>query len=291
MDYGICLTAVYPQAIEDSELLISLIRKVAGDKLFQCVEYYFEGSIEEEIKIHEVIKECGLSSVYLAGFEIKRGKWSITASDEQQRRDAVELLKKQYEHACRLGADKVVILSGPVEENVPEEKVVEQARRSLQEIDIFCTEIIPEIALEFFPTKREPFLALGNTEMVKKVYEHTDWKHIGITFDTSHVAQIGEDVVTSFRTLMPWTHHLHLANSMSADKTSPLYGDKHPLFTLENGDFSVEQIKTVYRQLQEEGLLKNVEICSVEVISRGDEESYYTEIVQEASTIWERRNG
>ena len=40
---GICLTAVYPQAMYDSGLLKELLEKTAVQGVFNCVEFYFEG--------------------------------------------------------------------------------------------------------------------------------------------------------------------------------------------------------------------------------------------------------
>ena len=48
MKKGICLTAVYPQAMYDSGLLKELLEKTAVQGIFNCVEFYFEGKAGEE---------------------------------------------------------------------------------------------------------------------------------------------------------------------------------------------------------------------------------------------------
>lgn len=105
-----------------------------------------------------------------------------------------------------------------------------QACKSFEEIGTGIGGNGPEITLEFFNDEGEPELAVGKVPFVRKLYEQTQGCGIGITFDTSHVAQMGTDVETSFASLAPWIRHLHLANSVSANRNNPLFGDKHPLF-------------------------------------------------------------
>lgn len=285
MKKGICLTAVYPQAMSSADLMINLLRRIKEEGIYQCAEIYFEGNEEDEKRIRDVLAETGLSAVYLAGFPLKRDGISISDEDEDKRRKAVEVCLGYYESACRIGAEKMLILSGPRWESGDREKLVRQMRRSLSELAEAANGRETEITMEFFPSQREPFLAVGNTELVRDIYQGFENK-IGITFDTSHVAQMKEDVLESFRVLKPWIHHLHLANSMSADQTHELYGDRHPLFTLENGDFSMEEIRKIYQRMQEEKLLQDVSVCSMEIISRGSEDWYYEEIKKEADYIW-----
>lgn len=288
MKKGICLTAVYPQAMSHLELLTELFWKVKAEGIYECVEFYFEGTEEEEQRIRSVLEETGLSAVYLAGFPVKRDRISISDENEEVRRKAVERCLDYYVHAQRIGAEKMLILSGPVWEQENKEKLIARMRKSFLELAEASAGQKTEITLEFFPSKREPFLAVGDTELVKEIYQGFENK-IGITFDTSHVAQMQEDVLQSFQSLKPWIHHLHLANSMSADESHELYGDRHPLFSLENGDFSIEEIRDIYQRMQKEHLLQEVSICSMEIISRGNEDWYYEEIKKEANHIWKER--
>lgn len=290
MKKGICLTAIYPQAMNRQELLTELFWKIKKEGIYQCAEFYFEGNAEAEKRIRKVLKETGLSAVYLAGFPLKRDHISVCDENEERRREAVKLCLEYYEHAKRIGAEKMLILSGPRWKCDNRKKLISQARRSFSELSEISAGQKTEITLEFFPSSSEPFLAIGDIEMVKEIYQGFENK-IGITFDTSHVAQMKEDVLDSFRMLKPWIHHLHLANSMSADPNHELYGDRHPLFALENGDFSVEEVRSIYLRMKEEKLLQDVSVCSMEVISRGREDWYYEEIKKEANYIWNEMNG
>ena len=120
------------------------------------------------------------------------------------------------------------------------------------------------------------------------MFQDEKWSHIAITYDTSHVIQLKEDIRSGFMNLKEWIHHVHLSNSMSIDQNHELYGDKHPLFSLENGDFPLEKIRSIYWEFYKEHLLDKVDICSVEVISRGNEEEYNYQIRKEAEYIWKQ---
>lgn len=295
MKHGICLSAIYPEVICDCGALLFRIDQCRRTALYDCLEFYFEGSKQEEIRIRRKLEECSLSLIFLAGFPMKRDRVDISARDEKRRQQSVELTKRYYDRALCLGAEKMLILSGPAWEEKDEERLIDQTVRSLKELDEYAAGKPCEMTLEYFPVTREPYLAVGKSALVKKIYEKGSFRQVGITFDASHVAQLGEDMIASFRLLKPWIHHLHLANSMSKDPSHPMYGDKHPLFSLENGDYSLQEIKEYFRLLTQRGDLKDVDAVSMEVISRGMEDWYFTETAKEAACIWqaaeERRRG
>lgn len=289
MKKGICLTALYPQAMENAVLLTELFQKIKDRTQFDCVEFYFHGKLEEELRIGRKLRELQLSSVFLAGFPMKRDKVDLSSRRDEIRRKGVTDCMKLYESAVRMEADKMLILSGPVWE-MPDgkdrDRIISQTRKSLQEMERQLRQDGPQITLEFFNDRGEPWLAVGDIALVQEVFRGIPETKIGITFDTSHAAQLGENVLTAFKTLRPWISHLHLANSVSRDKQDPMFGDKHPLFSIEGGDFSLAEIRKLYRTLEENGDLAQVDICSFEVISRGEEDLYFERTCEEAAYVW-----
>lgn len=290
MRKGICLTALFPAAMYDCSLLIELLLRIAGQKQFGCAEFYFEGTRQEEEEIRRVLEENDLWAVYLAGYPMKRDRTAISSGSQRERQGAVETCERLYERALRLGARKMLIVSGPSCLETGRNRVIEQTAQSLRELSERTADGETEITLEFFPDKGEPWLAVGDTELVREIYSLTDGGRIGITFDTSHVAQLGENVTESFRKLEKWVRHVHLANSVSLDPGSKWYGDRHPVFTVEKGDFSLESMRRLYWELETGGSLSQVDICSMEVISRCDEEGCFLETSREAAYIWNGGN-
>lgn len=286
MKKGICLTAVYPQAMYDSGLLKELLEKTAVQGIFNCVEFYFEGTAGEEEEIRKLLEKKNLCSVFLSGFPMKRDGVDITSPDERIRRKSVEFCRRMYERCQGLGAGKMLIVSGPAWKEKDGQALMGQACKSFEEIGTVIGGDGPEITLEFFNDEGEPELAVGKVPFVRKLYEQTQGCGIGITFDTSHVAQMGADVEASFASLAPWIRHLHLANSVSVNRNNPLFGGKHPLFGVKDGDFTIADIRKHFCALKEQNMLRNVDICSLEVISRGDNDWYYDRISEQAAEIW-----
>ncbi len=287
MQLGICLTPIYPKAIKDCSLMLQLIEKIRGKGVFQCVEIYFEGTKEEEQEIKKSLLGSGLTAVYLGGLPIKRDGIDISAEREEKRKGSVLACKRHIDHALNMGCKKIVVASGPIwKENKNSERVIEQTRRSLEELDFYCSGSDLQISLEPFPVKTPPYMAVGGKEIVKDIFKNSNFQNIGITFDTSHFIQLEEDLEESFDSLRPWIHHLHLANCVMKDTSSALYGDQHPLFSHIGGELTLENIRKFYKKLEKEGSLKDIDICSLEIISRGKEEWYYQKVCEEAAEVW-----
>lgn len=288
MRYGVCLTPIYPMAVNDSTFMSQLIERTKKQGLFDCVEIYFEGSKEDDNIIRKVLSDTDMSAVYLGGLPIKRDGIDISSDDENRRRDSVDRCKGHIDHAIRMGCTKIVIASGPHRKEYKGQKsIAEQMKKSLEELDSYCRGSRLEISLEPFPVKTEPFLAVGETKLVQEIFKSSSFHNVGITFDTSHFSQMGENVENSFRLLKPWVHHIHLANCVMKDMTSPLYGDKHPAFSQRGGNFSVDTMHYLYQKMEAEGALREVDICSLEIVSRGNDNRYYDETCREAKRIWE----
>lgn len=287
MQLGICLTPIYPKAIKDCSLMLQLIEKIRGKGVFQCVEIYFEGTKREEQEIKNSLLGADLTAVYLGGLPIKRDGIDISAEREEKRKGSVLACKRHIDHALNMGCKKIVVASGPIwKENKNSERVIEQTRRSLEELDFYCSGSDLQISLEPFPVKTPPYMAVGGKEIVKDIFKNSNFQNIGITFDTSHFIQLEEDLEESFDSLRPWIHHLHLANCVMKDTSSALYGDQHPLFSQIGGELTLENIRKFYKKLEKEGSLKGIDICSLEIISRGKEEWYYQKVCEEAAEVW-----
>ena len=287
---GICLTAIFPEAMFSKEKLKEALRRSAETNFYTGVEYYFKGSDEDYKEIQGFIKELGLYSVFLAGYPMKTEQIDISARDEKVRRASVEYCKELVERAIKLGSDKILVLSGPVWAEKDEELLVQQFTKSIQELLAMqdTNANMPEISLEFFNTKGEPYLALGEFKTIKLLCEKLTGTNFGITYDFSHAAQLRMDIPSTVKALLPWIHHVHIANSVSKVKTSPLYGDKHPLFGVEDEDLSLEYTRELIQDFQKEGYFKNIPICSMEVIPREDhsEDWYFEETLKQARVIW-----
>ncbi len=289
---GLCLSAVFPSAVSDHHALEDSLNRIASDGLFSAVEFYHEGPDEHLDQAARFCREHGLSVVFLAGFMLKRERLDIASPNEQARKEAVAACKELFRRAHRLGAKKMLILSGGDGLKQDRQTVVQSAARSVRELiaygDHFCGQACPQITLEFFNPFGEPFLSIGTPDVVMDIVSLIDSKLFGITFDTSHVAQMGLDISRTMQSLHTRVNHLHLANSVSKSRDHPLYGDRHPLFDIPQGDFTVQDIAAFLASGQQQRLFDHIDICSAEVICReeGREEACYEQLRQQIETIF-----
>ena len=99
MRHGICLTAVYPEAMQNCSRLIKLIREVSKQGIYDCVEFYFEGTKEEEREIQTVLSHTDIRLVYHAGYRMKRDRPVVNCKESMQFRKYVVCMKAHAEWA------------------------------------------------------------------------------------------------------------------------------------------------------------------------------------------------
>ena len=289
---GLCISAIYPAAVTNAVVLKTALCKMAESGFYTAAEFYHEGPDAQLEDIARHCKSLNLAVVYLAGYDLKRKKLDIASADEAARKQAVAACVSMLKRAQRLGAEKMLILSGENDPARDRTSVISSTVKSVQELitegeQRFGSQF-PQITLEFFNPSGEPYLSVGTPEVSLAIASQVNSEHFGITFDTSHVAQMGFPVAQTMDMLHPWVTHLHLANSVSRHEAHPLYGDKHPLFDIPQGDFTAGDITAFLRYCQEKQLLNRVDICSAEVICReaGEEDACYSKLLKQLHTIF-----
>ena len=289
---GLCLNAVFPSAVSDYHAMEDSLNRIASGRLFSAVEFYHDGPDEHLEKIARFCRDRDLSVVFLAGYLLKKERLDIASPDEPARQRAVSTCKTLLRQAHLLGAKKMLVLSGGDGLKQGTWPIVQSTVKSIRELIVYGDQLYgqtcPQITLEFFNPFGEPFLSVGTPDMVMEIASLLDSRLFGITFDTSHVAQMGRDISQTMQALHTGVKHLHLANSVSKYTDHPLYGDRHPLFDIPQGDFSVQDIAAFLVSGQQRRLFDRVDICSAEAICReaGKEEAFYEQLRQQVQTIF-----
>ncbi len=288
---GLCVNAVYPAAVTDAQMLKTVLARMAAGRFYAAAEFYHEGPNAQLADIGRHCANLHLSVVYLAGYHLKRERLDIASPDEAARTQAVSACVDMLKRAQLLGAAKMLILSGPSDAARDTQAVVQCAAQSIHELisvgERRFGSCFPQITLEFFNPHGDPYLSVGTPEVARAVAARVNSRHFGLTFDTSHVAQMGLDITHTMEQLYPYVTHLHLANSVSRNAQHPLYGDKHPLFDIPQGDLTTGDIAAFLRICRERKLLKRVDICSAEVICReaGCEDMCFRQVMKQMHTI------
>mgnify|MGYP001040629922 CR=1 FL=1 len=286
MKKSIVLPAFFKESINNIDCLLNSIN-IVKQYGFSVVELYFEGNNKKIIK--DQLKKEGLTSIYLGAAGIKKYKLNLASLDKDLRQTSVEEVKKYIEDAYYFGARAILINSGKKTVDKQEELLAYQAlKNSLKELLKFnvkkSDDYLLDVHLETGDTEIESFELIGNTELAVKFVKdmHEKYSNIFLTLDTSHLRQLGEDPLTSIKKAFKYCKHIHLANCV-LDKGSPLYGDKHPRFGEENGEFDLKNIRKIYKSVcsMYEG---HQLIITLEIICREDDPiEFFKQVVNEMS--------
>lgn len=243
----IAIQGLYEQSVNNFKIIMDTIEKVSNYSWYNGIEFFHDGTWREYSKIKHCLKRKGLESIFLAGYPIKTQNLDIGAMDENARLKAVEAIKHWIDVAYYLGSKKILILSGPVVEEDRQKaysNTIESLRQLCEYADSKAKDHRLEITLEFFNDKGEPYLLIGPVSKTVEIAQSicNQYDNFGITFDISHVVQLGEDIEKSLAKLYKYTNHFHIANCVTKDSRSEFFGDKHPPFGMEGSDISEQEI-------------------------------------------------
>ena len=223
------------------------------------IEYYVSGVSPEDIGT--LLQ--GKQSIFLAGARQKMENLNPSSPDRGIRESAIAGLKECFHFARRAGASAVMISSG--------------VRPDDEKKDSECIEILAESLSRLH--KMEPdmpvLLESGDRDVE---YRHllgpTSWTvdfalrcrsqgiPLGLVFDISHIAQLGENPEEAWNKARAVCNHVHFANCV-LDKKSPIYGDKHPFFGIPGGVYTHNDAQNFLALLKNE---ENAITISLEII-------------------------
>ena len=182
--------------------------------------------------------------------------------------NAVFLLMRAFETADEIGAKKVLITTGRDTDECDRPKALEQFMKSMERL-------LPEaenfdVVLETGDRTVDARQLLGPTDLSMKLADEIrkEYKNFYLTLDTSHIAQLGENVEASIEKALCLSNHVHLASCILTPG-HPLYGDKHPFFSHPDGVLSDDRLHKIYSYVEKRSEEEEREILiGHEVIDR-----------------------
>jgi sugar phosphate isomerase/epimerase len=240
------------------------------------------------------LRSQDLYGVYLAAAYQKRNNSNLCSITKIERKSAVEDAMHCIDAASDAQAMSILFTSG------------RHPDVASQYISAYCSLVdsLSEI-MEYAPRNIEVVLEPGDSSIdAKQLLGPTDdavrfandmrkeYPNFSLTMDTSHIAQLGEDVAIALNTAFPVCHHVHLANCI-LEKNDPWYGDKHPLFSNKKCVYSDEKLHALYEEavtmFQKER--KDLTI-GVEVISRNsDGFGWMEDVINESQWFFSKACG
>ena len=263
---SIVLSSIVKDSATDPSVLSDSLSILENTKI-STIELYFPFEKTKEMK--SVILDHGIKNIVypIAGVQKMEG-FSLCDLNEKKRMNAVFLLMRAFETADEIGAKKVLITTGRDTDECDRPKAVEQFMKSMERL-------LPEaenfdVVLETGDRTVDACQLLGPTDLSMKLTEEIrrNYKNFYLTLDTSHIAQLGENVEASIEKALCLSNHVHLASCILTPG-HPLYGDKHPFFSHPDGVLSDDRLHKIYSYVEKRSEEEEREILiGHEVIDR-----------------------
>jgi hypothetical protein len=212
---------------------------------FSTIEYY----CEEVSPGQAAVLLTGKKSIFLAGARQKNAGLNPCACDRKTREKAIAELGECFHFAREAGAAAVMLSSGSRPPNEADDVLcLEYLADSLHRLH----RMEPELPMLLEPGDRDveyrqllgPSIWSADFVAARK----KEGLPLGLIFDISHAAQLGENLETAWDTVKPYCDHVHLANCV-LEKKSPIYGDKHPFFGIPQGVYSHQRAQDFLTKL------------------------------------------
>ncbi len=293
---GVLLGALDNSTFKDGKKLIGLAKKIAEDRKYNSFEFYIKDASEIGEKYKSICREYQMETIFIPGVPLKLLGLDLSSTDETIRAAAEKTVIESLRCAFDLKASVSTIICGGPYKGDEDEKRYNNLMKSLKNIFAARDELSTfynmtmEIEAEPFSTKRDPFFFWGNTDLTQRIISELEGEgyHLRICYDMAHFCLLEENLLDSFKMLMPYIYHIHLSNCVMDDPLNKLYGDKHPMFGVEGSRIGERELIDFLTGVKKLGFFEdNKDITiSYEVITGQGQEPLY--IYEEENKIFFR---
>lgn len=282
-DAGFNLSVVYPQAFPGSreEDLLSNLQRLSTIDSINVVELTTITDLQIRKGAASVLHGLFRSVIFLAGLPSFHEKAFLNAEGEDRLR-AIEYTKHLIEEASELGANAILVVSGP--DVSPHQRNASRSRlsKSLIALCQFGRANFPEVQIRLEHTDREVHRRqlIGPTSdslwLVNEVAERG--YSLDLNLDLSHILQLHEDVRTTLNITKDHCSHFHLSNCVLRDSSHQLFGDHHPPFGFPDSEVGNRQLVETFQNLRNLGYLgsKKVTTIGIEVVPLAGDDPWKT---------------
>lgn len=270
VNIGIVHPMAFPDAKSDEEVLYT-IRKVVEDEFFGAIEV---SNLSDELgeKLRDILSSAHMDVIYAGQPPLLAQGLSLCSLDEEERKRAVELCKNNIDKAYRIGASILAVHSGKDPGEAKRAEAKEKLIESLRELCAYAQERgeenIISLSLENFDRDIDKKLLIGPSEEAGEIAARIkeEFSNFGLTLDLSHLPLLGEKPHEALIAVSDYLIHVHIGNCVLR-KDSPLYGDAHPPFGVQDGEIDVEELSAFLEALIYIGYLRRSLPTRLPVIS------------------------
>jgi sugar phosphate isomerase/epimerase len=262
--FSVVVSQAFPSLSE--EQLPIVVRRIVGDLGFRAIEIVSISDAQLRDEVRKELEGAGASAICLGGLPLLKAGLSLS-SDGDDRAQAVAFVCQLVDNADSFGARALLLTSGrdvdPIDRPAAQARLID----SLVQVCEYALGRDLELRVRLEPTDRNirHRQLIGPTvealEIAAQVGRRVD--NFDLNLDLSHLLQLGENPLEELRRAAGHCHHVHLANCVLGDPTSPLFGEQHPPFEYQGSEVGVRQLATVLRTLSNEGYLAAPDLSTV----------------------------
>lgn len=256
---GVVVSAFYPDVKERKGPVVEVVRKLAADPFFQAMEFSGVEDPAARKELVDVAKASGKRRVFAGGSYCYLGQNNLHDLDEAQRQKALRNVEKIIDEAIDYGCAILYIMGFEAPAAPERPRALEKFASSLAALSDYARRKSPSSPLtvgveNFYILREAPFL-IGPTRELAQLLRglRRDHPNVGLTFDTSHILQLKEDLRTTYLAVQDVIAHIHLSNCLIKDKSSPFFGDKHPPYGTPGSEIGILELAAFLKVLTEAG--------------------------------------
>lgn len=230
--------------------MVSLIK----DDFFSFLELQLIKDPAQRKTIRQLAESSHLSMAYIA--PLLRKRMDLNSLDESERDKAVKEVKLSIDEAVELGAERVMIISGPDPGLSLRNDVTRLLVDSLKEICAYAEEKRLGISLEAMDRSVEKKCLIGPAIDAAALARtiRKDYQNFGILYDMGHGPLLEENPRSALSILKNYLVQIHVGNCVKV-LGNPAYGDRHPRFGVDGGVHDVADLTRFLKILFDIGYL------------------------------------
>jgi len=242
MKVGIIHFMAYPTTIKGEGPIVETITRIAEDDFFTAIEITWIKDPEVRKQAKDILVASGLAVGYGAQPAVLITPLNPNSLDEDERKQAVEVLKGQVDEANFMGAERMAFLSGKDPGDEQREVALDALIKSTRELCDYAATKDMGITLEAFDRSIDKKCLIGPSDLAADYAEAVNRNNFGLLVDLSHLPLLGELSYMCAEAVKDQLVHLHVGNCIMRDENHPAYGDAHPRFGIEGGENGVEEL-------------------------------------------------
>jgi sugar phosphate isomerase/epimerase len=298
---GVVVSAFYPEIRERKGPVLEILRKVASDPFFQALEFSGAEDPSVQRELGKVLRSSGKSLVFSGGTYCYLGQNNLHHLDEGKREQAIRNVEKIIDEAVGYGCQVLYVMGFEAPAQEEKSRAVEKFAHSLASLGEYARRKNPSSPLtvsveNFYRLRETPFLIGPTLEVAQRLRDlRRQNSNLGLTFDTSHILQLKEDLPSTYRQVQDVIAHIHLSNCLIRDPSSPFYGDKHPPYGLAGSEIGTPELAAFLKALKDGGHFSRTfptgkPVLSLEVITPSGEtpEGALAEAKEAFLKAWEK---